>query len=170
MNDTESARSAVRRGGFSLVEVALALLVAAVGMMSILTLFPLGMDASKKAIDEGQAALFAEEIFNGFRAKLAMTNTPWAGADSLTIGVPAPDMWNNGHEILFEANSSGTNVYEYRYETDMKDYAVRYVMTVEDHPDVSGIKFFRLTIANGEYGSSLSSGLVFYTEMYDTGY
>ena len=161
------------RQGFSLVEVALALLVAAIGLLSVMTLFPMGMETSKKAIDEGQAALFAEEIFNGFRAKLAVTNVAWSTADSLSIGVPAPDMWMNGSSIEFVANKSGTNIYQYAHEQDMKDYAVRYIMTVDDHPDAkysSDIKYFKLTIANGEYGGRLTDGLVFYTEMYTTGH
>jgi uncharacterized protein (TIGR02598 family) len=158
------------RSGFSLVEVALALLVAAVGLMSVMGMFPMGMEASRKAIDEGQAALFAQEIFNGFRAKIVMTNTAWSSVDSLKIGVPSPSMWSNGDTIEFQANHSGTNIYEYKYETDMKDYAVRYVMTVRDSLSVPGVKYMRLTLANGEYGGSLSNGLVFYTEIFRTGH
>lgn len=148
----------------------MALLVSAVGLLSVMTLFPTGMDASKKAIDEAQAALFAEEIFAGFKAKMALTNTTWASLDSMTIGPPAPDMWINGNQISFRANDSGTNVYQYKYESALLDYAVRYVMTVGDldPTDYPGIKYLRLTVWNGEYGST-TNPLVYYTELFNPG-
>lgn len=156
------------RGGFSLVEVALALLVAAVGLLSVMSLFPVGLDSSKKAIDEAQCALFADEIFSGIRAKMNMRTTPWSAIDTVEVGAPAPDMWLNGDTIRFRANASGTNVYAYRYESAMVDYAVRYVMTVGDGPRAN-TKYLRLTLWNGEYGST-TNPLVFYTELFDTGH
>lgn len=154
--------------GFSLVEVALAMLVAAVGLMSVMSIFPMGMDSSKKAIDEAQCALFAEEIFGGFRAKINLPGVDWNSLESMSMGAPAPDMWKNGASISFRANDSGTNVYAYKYEDDLLDYAVRYVMSVSDVADFPGVKYLRLTLWNGEYGSTTNS-LVFYTEIYDTG-
>jgi len=161
------------RGGFSLVEIALALLVASIGLMAVMGMFPMGMESGKKAIDEAQCALFAEEIFNGFRARMGSTNVTWQDLDDLVLGAPAPDMWDNGGQIRFQANSSGTNVYQYKYENTLLDYAVRYVMSVDEARDmggnvVPGVKYLRLTLWNGEYGSA-SNRLVFYTEMYDTG-
>ena len=161
-------KNTAQNAGFSLVEVALALLVAAIGLLSVMTIFPTGMDASKKAIDEAQSALFAEEIFAGFKAKLAITNATWASLDSMTVGPPAPDMWDNGNDISFRANGSGTNVYEYKYENSLLDYAVRYVMTVNDLPGYPGIKYLRLTVWNGEYGST-TNPLVYYTELFNPG-
>lgn len=160
-----------RSAGFSLVEVALALLVASVGLMSVMALFPMSMDTSRKAIDDAQNALFSEEIFNGFRARISCPGTPWSSLNSMKIGVPAPDMWNNGDQIQFEANKSGTNVYQYKYEPELLDYALRYVMSVGDVSGVPGVKYMRLTLENGQYGKSLSAtSTVYYTEMFDTGY
>ncbi len=146
----------------------MALLVAAVGLLSVMSLFPVGMDLSKKAIDEAQAALFSEEIFNGFRAKMGLPGTPWSDLDSLVIKAPAPDMWVDGDSQTFRANSSGTNVYAYKYESTMLDYAVRWVMNVEDLPARPGIKYMRLTLWNGQYGST-TNPLVFYTELFNPG-
>ena len=162
-----TATISIRKSGFSLVEVALAMLVASVGLMSVMALFPSSMESGKKAIDEAQCALFAEEIFAGFQSKMSLTGTTWNSINNLEIGAPAPDMWNNGDDIEFRANHSGTNIYQYKYEPELLDYAVRYVMTVGDS-SAPGVKYMRLTIWNGQYGST-SNSMVFYNELFDTG-
>ena len=81
-----------RRAGFSLVEVALAIMVIAVGLLSVFGLFPHGMESSRRALDETRAATFAEDTFNSLRV-MAQTSD-WA---SLThrFSIPAPDWWGN---------------------------------------------------------------------------
>ncbi len=54
-------------GGFSLVEVVLALGVAAVAFTAIMGLFPLGLDMSRETHEETQAALIAQSIFGDLR-------------------------------------------------------------------------------------------------------
>jgi len=53
--------------GFSLVEVVLALGVAAVAFTSIMGLFPLGLDMSRETHEETQAALLAQSILGDLR-------------------------------------------------------------------------------------------------------
>ena len=53
--------------GFSLVEVVLALGVAAVAFTSIMGLFPLGLDMSRETYEETQAALIAQSILGDLR-------------------------------------------------------------------------------------------------------
>ena len=53
--------------GFSLVEVVLALGVAAVAFTSIMGLFPLGLDMSRETHEETQAALIAQSILGDLR-------------------------------------------------------------------------------------------------------
>lgn len=52
---------------FSLVEVVLALGVAAVAFTAIMGLFPLGLDMSRETHEETQAALIAQSIFGDLR-------------------------------------------------------------------------------------------------------
>lgn len=54
--------------GFTLVEVALALLVVSVGILGAFSLFPSGLAASKEAVSETQAACFAQMVFDSVRA------------------------------------------------------------------------------------------------------
>lgn len=51
------------RGGFSLVEVTLALLVVAIGLTATFALFPEGLRATRAAVDDTEIAMFAEYVF-----------------------------------------------------------------------------------------------------------
>jgi len=51
------------RAGFSLVEVTLALLVVAIGLTATFALFPVGLKATRDAVDDTEIALFAEYVF-----------------------------------------------------------------------------------------------------------
>ena len=134
--------------GFSLVEVALALLVASVGLMSVMSLFPVGMDASKKAIDESQCALFAEEIINGFRAQSELTNVTWSALDTLELERCTKHIWKDPDE-KFKVGSSGGYI-EYQYNgSDIVEYAIKYQISV-GAGQKAGTKFIRLRLWNGK--------------------
>ena len=64
------------RSGFSLVEVCLALLVVAMGLLAILGLFPGGVRSSENAEADTYAALFADTVLSGIAANAA-TITDW---------------------------------------------------------------------------------------------
>jgi hypothetical protein len=52
-----------RRAGYSLVEVTLALLVVAIGLVATFALFPEGLKATRAAVDDTEVALFADYVF-----------------------------------------------------------------------------------------------------------
>ena len=54
--------------GFTLVEIALAILVVAIGVLAIFALLSAGLDNSVRAIEDTHAAMFADNVFNGLRA------------------------------------------------------------------------------------------------------
>jgi len=58
-----------RRRGFTLVEVSLALLVMAVGVLGAFALFPHALAESQRASAETQASMFAETVFQTLRAR-----------------------------------------------------------------------------------------------------
>ncbi len=60
--------------GFSLVETALALLIIAVGLLGVISLFVVGLDLNNKSIRDTHRALFAEYVMNGFRALAEVTD------------------------------------------------------------------------------------------------
>lgn len=61
--------------GFTLVEILLALLILAVGMMGVLALFPLGIDAARSSVESTRAATIAR------MAKAILFSTTGSGAN-----------------------------------------------------------------------------------------
>jgi hypothetical protein len=68
---------AATRGGFSLVEVSLAILVVGLGLIVIFGLFPSGLRSSEEADKDTRTALFADWLFNAMAAN-AGTITDWS--------------------------------------------------------------------------------------------
>ena len=91
-----------RRAAFSLVEVSLALVVVAIGIFGIMSLFPAGLDQNARSIAETHAAFFAEEVFASLRA--------WADAD-----------WKAGLERLKSADSLYPACYDEKWHDPDKD-------------------------------------------------
>ena len=56
-----------RRGGFTLIEINLAIMLLAVGLLTLISLFPLGLRQADDAYRDAQAALFANYILTGMR-------------------------------------------------------------------------------------------------------
>ena len=74
-----------RKSGFTLVEIALALLIVSVGLLSVFSLFPAGMTSNRKAIDETHAAFFADDVLNGLKAQVAAGLEEWDDIDRIRI-------------------------------------------------------------------------------------
>lgn len=55
--------------GFTLIEIAIALLVVAIGVLAVFALFGSGLDSSSRAIADTQAAMFADGVLNALRSK-----------------------------------------------------------------------------------------------------
>ena len=68
--------STSRRGGFTLMEVNVALLLVAVGLMGLLSLFPVGLRQSDQAASDTAQAAFADGVLNAMHAN-ASTVTNW---------------------------------------------------------------------------------------------
>jgi len=65
-------------GGFSLVEVTLAVAVVAIGLMGVLGLFPLGMDAVRQSADATQMMSIGQDNLAYFQ-QMGSTNIYYAG-------------------------------------------------------------------------------------------
>ncbi len=76
-----------RSGGYSLVEVSLAILVAGLALAAVFSLFPEGLKASRKAVEAGQVSAFADYVFASMAWRAAETDTTyWVGlGNSLPI-------------------------------------------------------------------------------------
>lgn len=146
------------------MEIALALLVVAIGVVSIMGLFPAGLQANKRAIDETRVAMFAEDILSG--VKTVIEETPWEDVqpELQNSGLPtvAPDMFAAGdikadstlRPFKYEYVNSSVSLVEnvVRYDLEILPVSVnRYGITLQVWPN--------------EFGPP-ENGFVFYTEAY----
>jgi uncharacterized protein (TIGR02598 family) len=72
------------RGGFSLVEVSLAVLLIGVGVLSLFSLFPAGLNESKNAVRDTHIGLFAEKVLAALRANGYEINN-WTKWQNMTL-------------------------------------------------------------------------------------
>jgi len=154
-----------RNEGFSLVEVSLAILVVAVGILSAMALSPPGLDATREAVEDTHTALFAEEVLNGYRS-LAEVLQNWTLLDTWPLVGPGEGIWENYDDLtVIPDNTIRANVYQ-RINSDIVEYAVRYRLRIASLPATNNdIKFVRLEVWNGEFGSD-ADPTVYYTEIY----
>ena len=101
---------AARRAGFTLMEVNIALLIMAVGLMGLLSLFPVGLRQGDAATSDTTEAAFADLVLNAMRANAQMV-TNWSGADGwvmltngVNLGVAGCSPTTGGSEVF----ASGT--------------------------------------------------------------
>jgi len=83
--NTASKQSA--KGGFTLVEVSLAVLVVGLGLLTLFGLFPSGLRAGEEAAADTRAGFFASVVMGGIRANAAeiKTWTEWSN-DAAMLG------------------------------------------------------------------------------------
>jgi competence protein ComGF len=160
--------------GFTLVEIALALLVVAIGVVSIMALFPAGLQANQQGGDETRVALFAADVLNGVRALIE--ETPRIDVeDALDSGIPSvgsgilsslstirPSSNSDPEPIIFKSSNLSIS---------LEEFALRYNLQVfEDGDDRFGVL---LQVWPNEYGpkdfatlKEMGEAYVFYTEVY----
>ena len=157
------------RSGFSLVEVALAMLVVAVGLMGVFSLFPQGTEANRKSIQETQIGLFAEYVLNGFRYKAEQL--PWSSVtDSSSFKItPLASIyaWKDPSEIVAGAGVKAV-VYKALSNPSIEEMAFRYELRVYPVAGKDDVKALVLSVWSGQYGNLLNPS-VFYTEVYNYG-
>ena len=66
------------RAGFSLMEVNMAVFVMAVGILSMVALYPLGLRESVQGQQDLTQSMFADYLLNQAVAAASMTNFPWS--------------------------------------------------------------------------------------------
>lgn len=105
----EMAERKTRTGGFSLLEVLIALVVLSVGLLGLAALQATGLRSSSSALQRNQAVLFASDMADRMRAnreglQFFVDNTPVSFGDGADIG--CSDRLENGAEVAAQACSS----------------------------------------------------------------
>lgn len=156
--------------GFSLVEVALALLVVSVGLAAVFSLFPSGADSNRKAIQDTQMGLFADYVLNGFRhqAEEVTWDAVTDGGGFSISALGGTYAWSNPDPVY--ADQSGVRAITYRSVSDsaIEEMAFRYQLRIYPVAGRPNVKALVLNVWPGAYGV-LAGTNVFYTEVYNYG-
>ncbi len=144
--------------GFSLIEIAIALMVIAVGMLGVLSMFPVGLEQNERSLEETYSAMFAQEVFSGLKA---YAESNWANLASFNVPF---SLTNTGFRIQCTiANSNDVRFIKYvRSDTNIVDYALRYSLIIQTN---GPIKSATLLVYPGEFGQ-LKNPIVFYNEFF----
>jgi len=189
--------SSASRGGFSLVELALALLVVSVGLISIIGLFPASLDMSKRAINETYATFLADSAIASYReaAKYVRWDqlenySPIAPNTISKAGAVNTDVfWKDSSDLrLIADNTIRTLVYTAGSTREkwnpgsgwvlpaswsMEDHALRYRLNIDDL-DVANdprVKTLTLEVWLGQFGNTANEKPeVFYAEIFQHAY
>ncbi|MDA0837835.1 MAG: hypothetical protein O2857_08650, partial [Planctomycetota bacterium] len=82
------------KAGFSIMEITLAMFVLVFGILGIMAVFPVGLDSSRKSIENTTAALIGKSVLE------------YLQVDGTLARVTAPTPWPNFEQPALSANSN----------------------------------------------------------------
>ena len=92
--------------GFTLIEIIAALAILALGILGVLALFPVGLDAQKRALDYSNTAILAEwkmaDIY--YKSHLSGSNNSLTAATSYPTTAPNPAPFSQNGKYLWHYN------------------------------------------------------------------
>jgi prepilin-type N-terminal cleavage/methylation domain-containing protein len=165
--------------GFTLVEIAVALLVVSVGIMAIIGLFPVGLESAKRIKDEAMILQFKDFVFATVR-ELSTDADPVSAASWNVVESPAtyqwganPALWKDADRLCLRPNAGlQTNTYVHA-GSGMESHALRYDLVVSNCTFFAALgngrrgKAVHLRVWPGEFGPTNDvSAYIFYTEVY----
>lgn len=154
--------------GFSLVELALALLVVSVGLVALIGLFVSGMNASQIADRETRAAFFAQTVFNTVTAEMQREWPSSLNGQRYELGT----QWlvEGGQPgsgfVEFSANSNAFKIAYAEPQSTITNW-FNYVLSPQiPLTGVDALRGIRLEVWPGQFVNTETNGVVFYTEIY----
>ncbi|NCD32316.1 MAG: hypothetical protein EOL87_02740 [Spartobacteria bacterium] len=167
--------------GFSLVEIALALLVIGIGVITVVGLFGSSLDAGSTARQEMIMGNFADMVFGSLDA-MGWEKIP-VGSMSTDIDTFSPPhtwndqrTWKDGGVITLESGMGGTNAPVLKEETgsgsiiaNLPSYMITYLYKCEIDSDSPLLKKVTLKVQYRQYGFDEENAQLFYREFYNWG-
>lgn len=172
-----------------MVEIALAILVFSLGVLAVFALFTRGIDQKAKAVTDTRRALFANNVFNGLRAKsteisaTALSNeweVFWAGIIDGTTNISVACGTTNGVWVndmrIYGDNKIYTNIFtnfalHARVNTNIVSHTLRYKLEIklQDSSSQRTNAWARavLRVWEGEFGATNDNGAVLMYTEYD---
>ncbi len=165
---TDSHRN---RGGYSLVEISLALMVAALGVMATFALFPQSLDSARKATEATEISAFAEFVFASIANDVSTGGWDTVTAPlSLNVSHALAGVDNQDSQIKVFVGSSSTIRSNYWWRPGTLGYGIamepfdaayfNYTLTVGTVASETS-RYVRLEVWPGKTNSQ-PSGAVFY--------
>ncbi len=158
-----------------MVEVALALLILSIGVLTMIGLMSGGLDMSKTAVDYTQTSIFASDVLEGVR-HTAYNGSPTNGASkfwqnlqsSLALKPVAAGIFDSDTQAQIIKRYTTYTRYFNSYQTNV-DFACRYRLDITQYPGQSGnlvdqVAAVKLDVINGLYGAATTQS--FYTELF----
>ena len=105
------------QAGFTLIEIGIAIFILAIGLIGILTLFPIGIDSTKKVTQNTNAAVLSELAISDLKANdiVDIVGTMTAGQ-----AYTYPDINNINQDKQFEDSSVNTVSAQYSWQAILK--------------------------------------------------
>ena len=152
MNTKGRGRRTVERAGFTLVEVALALMVISIGLMAIFGLFSTSLGFDRESKDDTYAAFFGEDILNSLRAVIPEMN--WADITQqgkIRIEPSGRDNWLEPNALRVEITDAWKLNKYINDETDerLPEYAIRDRLQIRKWDNIGRAV---LEVLPGEFG------------------
>ena len=154
-------RSSPDSHGFSLIEVNLAILLVAVGLLALFSLFPLGLKESERGLADTQEAMFADTVLSGLEGNaIGMTNwDDWA--EIVNFRAKAKEFI----ELTYVEENAGPKTVTFPEGTR---YKIRYRLKIGNDNGDGSSKYAELHVMHGGYGNFRLAS-VYYTEFIYTG-
>lgn len=135
------------RQGFTLIEVALAVLAVGLGLMAIFALFPAGLQNAEDDATDTQAGLFADAVFSAIRGNAAtITNaSDWANnfiplvSAVIPAGVPSITFDGQVHGVPFNGGNAPIPYLRYRAQITNGISSRIYSATLQVCPGQDGL-------------------------------
>ena len=148
----------MKRGAFSLMEVNLAILMVALGLLSLFSLFPAGLRESQSGLMDTQEAMFADHVFSTLEgnAQGMLDWNMWLHTSTFFSNVLDDCVYVEDESMLGVMNTAVfplTTTDKIRYQLDI-------TAMLGDH------RRYRATlkVMSGQMGSFADHGVTYYTE------
>lgn len=144
--------------GFSLMEVNLAILMVALGLLSLFSLFPAGLRESQGGIMDTQEAMFADHVLSTLEGT-AQTITNWSGWGTESA------FYSNVLADCNYASAGDLGIRKTGVFPESGSEKIRYTLSIVPVPN-TGMRRYRATlkVMSGTMGSFDDYGMTYYTE------
>jgi uncharacterized protein (TIGR02598 family) len=144
------------RLGFTLIEVSLAITIAAVALLAVVSMMPIGYDASRRAMDATRMAQLAEDIIAAARAHAQRFNTRAEFqanfTSTLTAQIVARNEWTSATPQTIQYNDTKQKItylaqgFKNVTGLDLPSHELTYQATISNADPGAGLLVKRLNV------------------------